>query len=77
MLLTNNYTQVQINFKPFWEKPPFFFWLQALAMKVFGVTEFAARLPNALFGILTLVFSINWKKKCMMVASVSFGPSVT
>ncbi len=63
MLLTNNYTQVQINFKPFWEKPPFFFWLQALAMKVFGVNEFAARLPNALFGILTLVVFYKIGKK--------------
>jgi 4-amino-4-deoxy-L-arabinose transferase-like glycosyltransferase len=55
MLVTNNYTQVQINFKPFWEKPPFFFWLQALSMKAFGINAFASRLPNALFGILTLV----------------------
>jgi Dolichyl-phosphate-mannose-protein mannosyltransferase len=55
MLVTKNYTQVQINFKPFWEKPPFFFWLQALSMKAFGINAFAARLPNALFGILTLV----------------------
>ena len=55
MIVTGNYHKVQINFQPFWEKPPLFFWLQAGCMKIFGVTEFAARLPNALFGIITLI----------------------
>lgn len=54
MLITQNWFQVQINFEPFWEKPPFFFWLQAISMKIFGVGEFAARLPNALCGMATL-----------------------
>ena len=55
MIVTGNYHRVQINFQPFWEKPPLFFWLQALSMKAFGINEFAARLPNAVFGIITLV----------------------
>jgi len=55
MLLTGNYSQVSINFKPFWEKPPLFFWLQSLSMQLFGVNEFAARFPNAVFGMLTLM----------------------
>jgi 4-amino-4-deoxy-L-arabinose transferase-like glycosyltransferase len=65
MLVTGNYHRVQINFQPFWEKPPLFFWLQAACMKIFGVNEFAARLPNALFGIITLVtlFTIGKKHK--------------
>lgn len=33
---------------PFWGKPPLSFWLQALSMKFFGVSEFAARLPSYL-----------------------------
>ena len=65
MIVTGNYHRVQINFQPFWEKPPLFFWLQASCMKVFGINEFAARLPNALFGIITLVtlFIIGKKHK--------------
>ena len=54
MILTGNYSRVQINFEPFWEKPPLFFWMQVGCMKLFGITEFAARLPNAICGILTL-----------------------
>jgi len=55
MLITEDFFRVQINFEPFWEKPPLFFWLQALFMKIFGINEFAARFPNALIGGLTLV----------------------
>ena len=55
MLVTKNFFQVQINFEPFMEKPPLFFWLQSLSMSLFGITEFAARFPNAIFGVLTML----------------------
>ncbi len=54
MIVTGNYSRVMIDFQPFWEKPPLFFWLQALSMHVFGINEFAARFPNAIFGIISL-----------------------
>lgn len=54
MLVSNNWLRVQIDFQPFWEKPPLFIWMQAACMSVFGINEFAARLPNALMGIVTL-----------------------
>jgi 4-amino-4-deoxy-L-arabinose transferase-like glycosyltransferase len=54
MIESNNYLRVQINYNPFWEKPPFFFWLQVGAMKLFGINEFASRFPNALFGFIYL-----------------------
>lgn len=56
MLATNNYSDVQLYFHPFWEKPPLFIWLQAISMNIFGVSEFAARFPNALCGVITLLF---------------------
>jgi 4-amino-4-deoxy-L-arabinose transferase-like glycosyltransferase len=55
MLVTGDYRRVQIGFQPFSEKPPLFMWVQALSMRIFGVGEFAARLPNAVVGIVTLV----------------------
>lgn len=65
MLLTGNYSRVQIDFKPFWEKPPLFFWMQTGAMHIFGVNEFAARFPNACIGLITLLvlFFIGKKLK--------------
>jgi hypothetical protein len=55
MIVTGNFSRVQIDFHPFWEKPPLFFWMQALSMKLFGINEFAARFPNAVIGIFTLI----------------------
>ncbi len=55
MIVTGNYWQVQIDFEPFWEKPPFFIWLQVLSMKLFGMNEVGARFPNAIIGISTLL----------------------
>ena len=55
MIVTGNYLQVQINYEPFYEKPPLFFWFQVLSMKLFGVNEFAARFPNAIIGVFTVL----------------------
>ena len=54
MIVSKDYLRAQIDFMPFWEKPPLFIWLQVLSMKLFGIGEFAARFPNALVGIITL-----------------------
>ncbi len=56
MILTGDYLTVQINFVPFWEKPPLFIWMQVVSMKIFGINEFAARFPNAIAGMITLLF---------------------
>jgi 4-amino-4-deoxy-L-arabinose transferase-like glycosyltransferase len=55
MIATKDYLMVQIDFQPFWEKPPLFIWMQVIAMKLFGINEYAARFPNAFMGIVTLV----------------------
>ena len=63
MLVSHNYLTVQIDFKPFWEKPPLFIWFQVLSMKLFGINEFAARFPNAMCGVFTLLSVYNHGKK--------------
>lgn len=60
---------------PFWGKPPLSFWLSALSMKVFGVNEFAARLPSLLLGLGMLGLVWHWVKKvrdsdCALLAVV-------
>lgn len=63
MLATGDWFRPQIDFEPFWEKPPLFIWMQAASMKIFGVGEFAARLPNAICGLLTLLLVYHLGKK--------------
>lgn len=55
MVVRKNWWRPTMGFEPFHEKPPLFMWMQALSMSVFGVGEFAARLPNAICGIITLI----------------------
>lgn len=55
MIVSKDYLRVQIDFQPFWEKPPLFIWMQVLSMKLFGINEYAARFPNAFIGIITLL----------------------
>ena len=43
------------NFHPWFHKPPGFIWLTALAFKLFGIGEFAARFWSAFFGLATIV----------------------
>ena len=54
MILTGDHSRPYIDFVPFWEKPPLSFWMQALSMQIWGINDFAARLPNALCGIVSL-----------------------
>jgi 4-amino-4-deoxy-L-arabinose transferase-like glycosyltransferase len=46
---------------PFWGKPPLSFWAQALSFKLFGVNEFAGRLPSWLanLGIVGLIYALG------------------
>lgn len=63
MIVTGDYLTVQINYHPFWEKPPLFIWMQVLSMKLFGINEFAARFPNAVCGVITLLILFNIGRK--------------
>jgi 4-amino-4-deoxy-L-arabinose transferase-like glycosyltransferase len=49
--------------KPWFEKPPLFYWGAALSFKIFGVSEAAARLPSAISALLaTLVLAwLAWR----------------
>ncbi len=81
MIMTGDYTTVQINYEPFWEKPPLFFWMQSISMHLFGINEFAARFPNAIGGIITLIilFLTGRKEKNKTFASlwvISYAGSV-
>ncbi|WP_287127844.1 glycosyltransferase family 39 protein, partial [Candidatus Cyanaurora vandensis] len=65
MVESGNFLQVYVNYQPFWEKPPLYFWLQSVSFRWFGVSEGAARLPNVIFFGLTvgLVFLVGRQLK--------------
>ena len=55
MIVTGDWLRPQIDYQPFHEKPPLFMWMQAISMKLIGINEYAARFPNAMCGIITLL----------------------
>jgi 4-amino-4-deoxy-L-arabinose transferase-like glycosyltransferase len=48
MVVSGNYLTTTVNGQPFYDKPILTFWLQAIAIRLFGVHEAAFRLPSAL-----------------------------
>lgn len=64
ILLLNDWVTPHENFLPVLDKPMFFYWLVAFSYKIFGIAEWSARLPSAMFalGCLWLVyrFSRRW-----------------
>jgi 4-amino-4-deoxy-L-arabinose transferase-like glycosyltransferase len=45
----------KLNGELFLEQPPLYYWVQALAFRLFGISDAVARLPSAFFGMLTLL----------------------
>ncbi|MBI3767735.1 MAG: glycosyltransferase family 39 protein [Deltaproteobacteria bacterium] len=64
MLLTHNWIVPTLNFAHYYDKPPGFFWIVAGCFRVFGVTEWAARLPAALSAALTIAATVafGWRR---------------
>lgn len=59
MLITGQFMVPQRDFRPHITKPPLTYWAIAASMKVFGVNEWAARLPNAIaFAITTFLLTL-------------------
>lgn len=74
MLETGNWVTPQHAYGvPFWAKPPMSTWLSAGSMGLFGVNEFAARLPGLLLsiGVLYLVWELARKHSGVLTARIS------
>ena len=75
MMLSGSYLQVYELGKDYLDKPPFLFWVSALSMKLFGVNNFAYKLPSLLFSLLALYATykfclLYYKKQIALLATV-------
>jgi 4-amino-4-deoxy-L-arabinose transferase-like glycosyltransferase len=57
ILRSGDFLRLAWNGKPFFDHPPAGFWWMVISFKIFGISNFSARLPSAVFGILTLIFT--------------------
>lgn len=61
MFETHNWVTPQIDYEvPFWGKPPFQTWISAFSFSWLGVSEFSARLPHFICGLLTCYLVFNF-----------------
>lgn len=63
MVATGDYITPHLNGIKYFEKPPLFYWLQAISIKAFGVNDLAVSIVNALLalGSVLLVYFIGLK----------------
>lgn len=65
MFLTKDYLVPRLNGTPFLEYPPLYYWGAALSYSLFGINDFAAKLPSALAalgcGLLTFLLAKKMK----------------
>ena len=59
MTETGDWVTPRLYGKPWFEKPPLFYWGAALSFKLFGVSEAAARLPSAVSALLATL-ALAW-----------------
>ncbi len=59
MAETGDWVTPRLYGKPWFEKPPLFYWGAALCFKLFGVSEAAARLPSAISALLATL-ALAW-----------------
>ncbi len=52
MLETGNYLQLYNRYQDYLDKPPLLFWMSALSFKLFGISNFAYKLPAFLFSLI-------------------------
>lgn len=65
MVETGNWLTPQYNYTNRYDKPILFYWLMAIAYKVFGIGELQARFMSALFGTILVIALFYFTKKAV------------
>jgi 4-amino-4-deoxy-L-arabinose transferase-like glycosyltransferase len=63
MFVTGDYVTLHVNGVRYLEKAPLPYWLVAISYHIFGVNEFASRLPMALSVLLLGVLAVVWGRR--------------
>lgn len=63
MVETGNYITPTYNYEPRYDKPILFYWLMAIAFKLFGINEFSARFTSAMFGAALVIMTFFFIKR--------------
>jgi 4-amino-4-deoxy-L-arabinose transferase-like glycosyltransferase len=64
MLETGDWVSPTFNYEPRFAKPVLVYWLMSLSYRCFGVDEFSARLPSAVFGLGLILLQYLFLSRC-------------
>src|SRR5580692_1435470 len=75
MLRSGHYLEIFDRGKDYLDKPPMLFWLSALSMKIFGVHDWAYRLPSYLFALIAIystykLAAIYYRREIALLSAV-------
>lgn len=78
MLERGDYLHVTNRYQDYLDKPPLLFWLSALSFKVFGISNFAYKLPSLLFALLGIFSTYKlgkllYSEKTGMLSALMFA----
>jgi 4-amino-4-deoxy-L-arabinose transferase-like glycosyltransferase len=78
MVTSGDYVTPRVNGIKYFEKPPFFYWMQTVSYHAFGLNEWAVRAPNALMGLLTVLMAYGstrrlYTRRAALMASMTLG----
>ena len=76
MLESGNWIVPYFNYEARYDKPVFFYWVEAVSMKIFGVNEFAARFPSVLFSLLCCTMTFLFLRTFYELKSALLGTLV-
>src|ERR1017187_5516758 len=69
MVISGDYVTPRDDFELYFEKPPLVYWANAASIEIFGVNEFAVRLPAALFSVGQVVVTAALAEMMLGVAT--------
>jgi 4-amino-4-deoxy-L-arabinose transferase-like glycosyltransferase len=77
---TNSYLKVYELGKDYLDKPPFLFWISSISIKLFGVNNFAYKLPSLLFALLAIFSTYKfarlfYKNEIAIFSAIVLGSS--
>ena len=65
MLETGDWVSPTLNYEPRYAKPAFVYWVISSTYALFGINEFTARLPSAMFGIALLILQYHFVNRVL------------
>lgn len=73
MVVSGDYVTPRDDFELYFEKPPLVYWAEAAAIQIFGASEFAVRLPAALFSVGQVVVTAAFAEAMLGAAAGFFA----